>query len=336
MMDVARHAGVAVSTVSHVVNGTRVVQSRTRTAVLAAIAATGYVPNTLARSLARSGARTHTLGVALSAVANPYFVEMVQSIVRACSERALTVFLADTGEDPSQELDVVRSLHQRQVDGILLAPAGVQAPWRSLDYLAAARVPTVLVDRLVSPSAGEAGGFSQVGVDNEAGIRLLVEHLRGLGHGRLGMVAGQPGVATTTERVAAFRRLAGASSDIAEPASADLPAARAAARRLLSSRTRPTAVIAGNNRSMIGLMQAVRDAGLAVPEQLAVAGFDDFEWADCFDPRLTLVAQPVEEIGCHALCLMEAVIADPTVTACTLQLPPRLMVRASCGARDGS
>lgn len=326
MMDVARRAGVAASTVSHVVNNTRHVQPQTREAVEAAIAATGYVPNTLARALARPGGRSNTLGLALSAVSNPYFIEIVQAIARGCTERGLMMFLSDTAEDPARELEVVRSLHRRRVDGILLAPAGTEPPWPTLDYLAGAGVPTVLVDRLVSP------GFGQVGVDNEEGIRLLFEHLAGLGHRRIGMLAGQPGIATTAERVSAFRRLSGAGPELVEPGNADVPAARAAAARLLALPERPTAVIAGNNHSLIGLMQAVRDAGLSVPHQLAVAGFDDFEWADCFQPRLTVVAQPVDRIGHEALRLMDAAIADPGGSRLTLKLSPRLIVRESCGA----
>ena len=309
------------------VNNTRHVQPQTRAAVEAAIAATGYVPNNLARTLARTGARTNTLGVALSAVSNPYIVELVQSIIRACTERGLMVFLADTGEDAHRELEVIRSFHRRRVDGILLAAVGTEAPWPALDYLVKARLPTVLVDRLVSSA------FNQVGVDNEVGIQLLFEHLRALGHRRIGLLAGQAGIATTAQRVAAFRLLSGAPSELIELSSAETSAGRAAAAHLLALPRRPSAIIAGNNHSMISLMQAVRAAGLSIPDQLAIAGFDDFEWADCFHPRLTVVAQPVDQIGRSALTLMDAAIANPDAIPRTVKLLPRLIVRNSCGTR---
>ncbi len=325
MLEVARHAGVTVSTVSHVVNNTRHVQPDTRAAVEAAIVATGYVPNMLARSLARSGARTNTLGLAISAVSNPYFIELVQSILHACSERGVMVFLADTNEDPDQELSVVRSFHHRRVDGILLAAAGTRAPWPTLDYLASVKLPTVLVDRIVRDD------FSQTGSDNAEGMRLLVSHLHALGHRRIGLISGQPGIATTEQRVAAFRQLTNAPDDLVEDGTVDVAAARRAGTRLLSRAERPSAVIAANNHSTIGLMQAVHDAGLSVPHDLAIAGFDDFEWAASFHPRLTVVAQPVDRIGQTALSLMETAIADPAAPPRTVTYAPTLVVRDSCG-----
>lgn len=328
MMDVARTAGVAASTVSHVVNNTRFVHPDTRAAVEAAIAAIGYIPNTIARSLARS--RTGTVGLAISLESNPYFVALVHEIVAECAKRDLLVLLSDTGEDPDRELAVVRTFHRRRVDAVLLAPVGLGPGQRTLSYLSEAKLPTVLVDRLIAPT------FNQVGVDNRAGIALLFAHLRALGHTRIGMIGGQPGIATTIERIDAFRILAREAglADVAaaEPLlSANVATACEAALALLASPDRPSAVIAGNNQSMIGLMQAVRRLGLSVPADLAVAGFDDFEWADCFHPRLTVVSQPVHEIGQRALFLLDGALKDGPAMPRTIQLQPELVVRESCG-----
>ncbi len=195
--DVARRAGVAISTVSHVINGTRFVSEATKAAVESAIAATGYIPNSLARSLARS--RTNTIGLALSAASNPHFMNLIYAIVAECNARDWMVLLADTQEDPDIELKSVRQLHQRRVDGLILATCGDENS-QSLSYLTQNNVPTVLVDRLVSDR------FSQVGVENKHAIKQLVDHLIRLGHTRIAMIAGRPHVATTVERVNAYKK----------------------------------------------------------------------------------------------------------------------------------
>ncbi|WP_199751820.1 MULTISPECIES: LacI family DNA-binding transcriptional regulator [unclassified Asaia] len=330
MSDVARRANVAVSTVSHVVNNTRHVQPETRAAVEAAIAETGYVPNSLARQLARGGGQTNTIGVALAAVSNPYFIDLVGAIVRGLSARGKMVFLADTAEDPAREIEIIRSFHRRRVDGILLAPAGVSAPWPTLDYLARNKIPSVLVDRLIAPA------FSQAGCDNALGITLLYDHLRRRGHERIALVAGQPLIASTTQRVAAFRACAQAAdapvTGLIVTGTSDVAAARRATCALLAAPKPPSAIMAGNNHAMIGVMQAIRDYGLTVPEQMAVVGFDDFEWADCFQPRLTVVRQPVEAIAEAALTLLDQAMETPAAPPQTRIFAPELVLRDSCGA----
>src|ERR1700712_3191028 len=159
MEDVARRARVSTSTVSHVLNGTRKVSPHTIEAVQQAVRALGYIPNTLARSLARS--RTNTIGVAISALSNHYFSETVHAIETECAKHGIMMLYVDTHDDPEQELRVVKALHHRRVDGILLAPSMDNQQHRTLAYLGANQIPTVLVDRLA------AKGFDQVGVENK-------------------------------------------------------------------------------------------------------------------------------------------------------------------------
>ena len=140
MADVALRAGVSISTVSHVLNGTRKVSPATVRAVEDAVQAVGYTPNILARALARS--TTNTIGLALSAVSNHYFSEIVRAIEAECTRHGLMILLTDTHDDPAYELKVVQALHQRRVDGIVLAPAA-DPEQRVLRYLADNRLPTV-------------------------------------------------------------------------------------------------------------------------------------------------------------------------------------------------
>ena len=322
--DVAREAGVAISTVSHVINGTRFVSDATKLAVEKAIVATGYIPNSLARSLARS--RTNTIGIAISGTSNPYFMDLVYAIAAECTTRTWMTLLADTKEDPDVEETSVRHLHQHRVDGVILATCGDENS-RSLAYLEQNRVPTVLVDRLVSRR------FNQVGVENKQAIKQLVEHLYKLGHRRIAMIAGRPHVATTFERVNAYKRtLRDHGLPVDETLIHDGSEDAESFRRLFGLKRPPTAILAGNNRSMMRLIQYLHTVGLQVPSNIAVVGFDDFEWADYFHPRLTVIAQPIETIAKRAILLLAAAIENPDVKRQTLHIKPKLVIRESCGS----
>jgi LacI family transcriptional regulator len=331
MDDVAKIAKVSTSTVSHVLNGTRKVSPATVKAVEQAVQALGYIPNTLARSLARS--TTNTIGVAISSLSNHYFSETVHAIETECAKHGIMMLFVDTHDDPEQELRVVRALHHRRVDGVLLAPSMAppeNSQHRALDYLRSNEIPTVLVDRLVPKD------FDQVGVENKQSSQALISHLIEHGHRRIGLIAGRQGFSTTDERVEGYRAAldaAGLPFDqalVVNGESSSEPA-RVVTCQLLALASPPTAIMAANNMMTIGAMHALRDAGLAVPEQMALVGFDDFAWADFFVPRLTVIAQPVQALGAQAVRLLLERIESPEGTRQTLQLAPTLKVRNSCG-----
>ncbi|GAA4870059.1 LacI family DNA-binding transcriptional regulator [Actinomycetospora straminea] len=326
MADVARMAGVSTATVSHVLNGTRPVRARTREQVLSAVAATHYTPNTVARSLAT--ARTTTMGLVLSAISNPYFGELLHGAECAAADAGYTLLLVDPHEDPEYELTVVSRLHHHRVDGVVLAPSA--RPDDALAYLARHRVPTVLLDRLIDPA------HDQVGSENREATAALTGHLADHGHTRIGLVAGLDGLATTIERRDGHRDALVARGLPVDPAlevsgSSATEQARVATAALLALDDPPTAVVVGNNSMTIGVMQALRAAGLAVPHDVAVAAFDDFAWADLFSPRLTVAAQPFDEIARTAVHLLLARIADPDTPPQTRRLAPELRIRESCG-----
>lgn len=325
MDDVARRAGVSSSTVSHVLNGTRKVSPATVQAVQRAIQALGYAPNTLARSLARSS--TSTIGVAISALSNHYFSETVHAIETACAKHGYMMLFVDTHDDPEQELRVVTALHHRRVDGILLAPSNGSM---ALEYLRANQIPAVLVDRMMSEQ------FDQIGVDNASPTQALIAHLIGHGHRRIGFIAGREGFSTTDERVAGYRAALQAAGLGFDPrllvnGGSDTAPARKATAQLLALPEPPTAIMAGNNLMTLGAMQALRDAHIEVPEQMALVGFDDFDWADFFVPRLTLIAQPVKALGAQAVHRLLQRMAAPDAPPQSVRLAPTLQVRNSCG-----
>ena len=329
MEDVAKAASVSMTTVSHVLNGTRKVSPETAAAVRDAMRRVGYLPNTVARVLA--GGASRTIGVAISALTNHYFSETVRAIEAECARNGLMMFFADTHDDPEHELMVVQSLHQRQVDGIVLAPTP-DPQRRTVQYLTTNRIATVLVDRSIPCE------FDQVGVENKRSSAQLVAHLLEHGHRRIGLVSGAPGLSTTEERVAGYRaalKKAGIPFDdeLVRSGESLLEPARIATGQLLRMRQPPTAIMAANNLMTIGAMHALRDARIDVPGKVALVGFDDFDWADYFNPRLTVIAQPLEELGAKSVELLMKRIKEPDDKQHILKLSPSLRVRNSCGCR---
>lgn len=327
MDDVARVAQVSVSTVSHVINGTRKVHTETIQKVEQAIAALGYIPNSLARSLARSA--TSTIGIAIPALSNHYFAETVQAIDAECSKHGLMMMLTDTHDDPDQELRVVQSLHHRRVDGLLFAPSSGSESL-ALQYLKANQIPTVLVDRFYGQE------FDQVGVENVQSTAKMIEHLIGHGHHRIGFISGIPTSSTSAERLAGYRLALERNgiefdSSLVECGFSNIQPAQLATKHLLDLNPAPTAIMASNNLMVIGAMHTLRARQINVPKDIALVGFDDFDWAAFFYPRLTVIRQPLMQQGSLAVQLLVQRIQEPERAYETHRLTPKLMIRNSCG-----
>lgn len=330
MGDVARLAGVSQSTVSHVLNDTRTVSDASRAAVLQAIADTGYRQNALARSLATS--RTMTLGLASTPVSNPYFGDLVQSIERSARAAGYSLLLGDTHDDPDQEQQVVQHLADRRVDGVLLAPSA-GAGDGALPFLRSAGLPTVLLDRFAEAE------LDQVAPENEDATAVLTEHLADLGHHRITMVSGLGGLHSTTERLAGYRRIVERRGLDQDPAlivhgRSGVATAEQAVLNHFAAGHRPSAMVIGNNAMTIGVMKALRRLGMRIPEDVALVCYDDFEWADLFEPRLTAIAQDVQAMGTRAVSMMVDRINHPDLPYRRERISPRYQHRTSCGCRD--
>ncbi|MFB0835069.1 LacI family DNA-binding transcriptional regulator [Arthrobacter halodurans] len=329
MNDVARLARVSGSTVSHVLNGTRAVSDDARRRVENAIEQTGYRRNGLARSLATQ--RTHTLGLAISVLSNPYFGSLVNAIEKEATAAGYTIVLADTHDDPQSELRAVGSLLDRRIDGLLLAPAvGDGADSRILSVIRESKTPLVLIDRFVDFPC------DQFAPENHEPVRALTRHLLELGHRRIAAVTGVEGLSTTRERTEGFLRALGdAGLDPGDALVASglstVDGAYAAARLLLDEPDPPTAVVSLNNAMTIGVMKALRERGLQVPRDVALVGFDDFEWADSFEPRLTTMAQDIETMGSLAMQSLLARIAGTDAPYTRQSIAPAFRHRGSCG-----
>ncbi|MEV6291665.1 LacI family DNA-binding transcriptional regulator [Streptomyces sp. NPDC051896] len=350
MADVARSAGVSVATVSHVLNGTRPVLPHTRQAVLDAIDALGYTPNTLARSLVTS--RTRSIGLAVSAISNPYFTEILQGVEAAALEAGYSLLIADPHDDPGHERKVVQLLHERRVDGMIVAPSA--RPHELVGYLSRHTVPTVFLDRVIDTDVSDGsvvgGGadaapdevapwYDQVCADSAEPTARLVAHLAGLGHRRIGLVAGLPGLSTTSERVSGYRDALGAAGlDLDErllvSGNSESTGAEQATAALLALPEPPTALVTANNTMTIGALRALRRHGLSVPDDIALCCFDDFAWADLFSPRLTAIAQPSRQLGAQAVRVLLDRLDEPRRPTRTVRLPCAFVHRTSCGCPE--
>jgi LacI family transcriptional regulator len=327
MADVARAAGVSVTTVSHVINRTRAVSPDTERAVLTAVAQSGYVSEDTARSRRQVGARA--IGVAMSAISNVYFGEVVHAIENEAATHGFTILLADTHDRTTDEIRVVADFLERGVEAVILAPASDGR--EALAQAARRGVCLTLVDRLV-PDAP----VDQVGTQNVAPMQELVAHLLDAGHRRVAMISGLPGVITTEERVTGYRQTVRGRgirirSEFIRSGDSTVEGGRSALLSLLDLPRPPTGVVVANNLMTIGALQGARDRSLTVPDDLALVAFDDFPWADVFHPRLTAMAQPTEFLGREAVRMTLARLADPSLPPRRVVLPPTFKHRDSCG-----
>lgn len=326
MADVARAAGVSITTVSHVLNKTRPVAPGTARNVLEAIADIGYVPESVARSLGDTG--FETIGLAMSALSNPYFSNVVHGIDRHASTAGYSLLLADTHDERDTELRAVSELLRRRVSAVILAPSGDAA--QVLRYAHQVDIPVVIIDRFVDAAV------DQIAVENLEPTAKLVDHLVSIGHRAIGMVAGREGLSTTRERVDGYRLGLGRNGIEAEPrylANGDSSeeGAEAAVHAMLDLPQPPTALVVGNNRMTIGTMRALCALDRKVPDDIALVAFDDFEWSDLFHPRLTAIAQPALSIGEQAVGLALSRIENPSMPPRKVTINPFFMHRESCG-----
>ncbi|ANE78524.1 LacI family transcriptional regulator [Mycobacterium adipatum] len=327
MGDVARLAGVSASTVSHVLNGTRKVNTATRLRVEAAIEEVGYRRNGVARSLAAG--RTHTVGLSISALTNPYFGSLVHAVERALSDAGYVLIVGDSHDDVVSEQRVTGSLLDRQVDGMIVAPAAGSERF-TLPEITRTATPLVLIDR------GVAAGCDQVGPENFEAAKSLTEHLLDRGHRRVAVVRGIAGISSTIERFEGYcAALAGRGIAIDPALVLDGESSTDAAERvvyaLMSDVDRPAALVSLNNAMTIGTLKALRGLGLSIPNDVAFACYDDFEWSDLFEPRLTAAAQDVDTIGTTAVELLLARMRGNADAPQQIRVPTTFHHRNSCG-----
>jgi LacI family transcriptional regulator, galactose operon repressor len=327
--DVARRAGVSPMTVSRVINRSPSVSSTTRARVEDAIAELGYIPSRLARGL--SAQRTGTLALIVPDVANPFFTLIVRGSEDVARRAGYRLLLCDTRADLDAEREVIDELIAHRVEGILIAPVSD----RSRDHLrrlARFDVPYVLVDRAIPGIDADT-----VLGDSAGGAQRLVEHLIALGHRRIGMITESDAVSTARDRRRGYEAALGAAGLEADPAllvegTVDPDGGRDGMRRLLELEQPPTAVFTVNNLVALGAIEAVRETGREVPDDVALVCFDDIEYASRLHPFLTVMEQPAETFGTLGTqLLLERIERRVPDRPRTVVLPAQFVVRRSCG-----
>ncbi|MFJ1650145.1 LacI family DNA-binding transcriptional regulator [Streptomyces sp. NPDC088337] len=327
--DVAAAAGVSVATVSRVLNENPSVSADARARVLAAVEALGYRPNAVARSLRTH--RTRTLGLVISDVLNPYFTALARSVEEEARALGYSVIIGNADERPDLQDHHIRTLLDRRIDGLLVSPTDGGSPLM-LDA-ARAGTPMVFVDRWI-----EGVDVPVVRSDGRAAVRDLVAHLYGLGHRRLAIIAGPAATTTGRERVEAFREALAAHGlplPDAYIGQGDFKAGsgRRVTEGFLGLPEPPEAVFAADNLMALGALDAIRAREMRVPDDIALAAFDDVPWFPHTDPPITAIAQPTGELGRAAVrALVDRMAGRP---ARSVTLPARLVVRRSCGEPEG-
>ena len=323
--DVALHASVSVTTVSHVVNGTRFVSEVARQRVEAAVRELGYVPSAVARSLKHN--TTRTFGMVIPNNSNPYFAEIIQGVEARSFAAGYNVILCNSNDDPERQAAYLRVLAEKRIDGLIFVVTGSDAVVRAT--LGGINTPLVLLDREVS-----GVGSDLVEVNHVLGSQMATEHLLELGHPRVACISGPPGLSPSSQRRAGWKdalEKAGVERKESDLARGDFTARGGylAMQTLLKRRPRPTAVFACNDLMAFGALTAAREAGIAVPQQLSIVGFDDIDLAAFSAPPLTTVAQPKQQIGTVAAELLLDRVGNARADNRQMILDPELRVRAS-------
>jgi LacI family transcriptional regulator len=323
--EVASRAGVSPTTVSHVINNTRFVSADARQRVLDAMAELNYRPNVLARSLRRG--ETRTLGLILPDSANPFFAEIARAIEDSAFRNGYNVILGNSENELTKEQVYVDVLVNKQVDGLIFVATGDHSP--SLEQLVRDGLPVVVVDRRLTGL-----DVDTVLTDNLQGGLTATRYLLDLGHRRIACITGPSNLTPSAERVIGYRQaLQERSLPVDEslirkgdfhPHSGYLTVSQ-----LLHSAPRPTAFLICNDMMAIGALRALAEAGLQVPQDCSLVGYDDIELASYVTPPLTTIRQDKNAMADAAVQLLLERIADPGLPARTRILPIRLVERQS-------
>lgn len=328
MKQVAEKAGVSTSTVSHVLNNTRIVSPEAKERVQKAIAELRYIPSAVARSLKND--RTHTIGMMIPNNSNPYFAEVIQGVEDASFKFGYNIILCNSYDDPKKQAAYIRVLLEKRIDGLILVASGSDDQLTRL--LEDEDLPKVLVDREV---AGVSADFIQA--DHEQGAYLATKYLLDLGHRAIACVSGPKDLLSSRDRVSGYLRALreyGVKFRLDCLVNSDFTSQGGynAFQQLLALPQRPTAIFVSNDLMAIGGLCAASSAGVRIPEQLSVVGYDDIALASFTTPPLTTIAQPKHEIGVVTARVLVERMLNPHLALKREKLSTRLIVRGSTAA----
>ncbi|MCL4236974.1 MAG: LacI family transcriptional regulator [Anaerolineae bacterium] len=326
--DVAKRAGVSVTTVSRVLNHHPHVTDELTERVLVAIEDLNYRPSRVAQRLRASHSRL--VGVIFSDITNPFYVHVLRGIEHVLSRGGSSVLIGNADANTDREASFIRLMQTEDVGGLIIAPTREDSS--ALASAIEQGLAVAVVDRRMHNIEVDT-----VVVNNFEGSLKAIHHLIRLGHTRIGIVSGPLHLTTGRERYAGYLQAmadAGLRVDSSLACFGDYRQSSGyeLSWQLISLPDPPTAVFVANNQMTIGALNAIHEAGRNIPSDIAVIGFDDLSWAISLNPPLTTVAQPAFEIGVNAARLLLERIANPRRPTYTVVLETELIVRASCGS----
>jgi len=322
--EIAKKAGVSTATVSRVVNGTAPVAERTEQRVRKAIEHLGYYPNSHARTL--GSGKSQMYGLIISDITNPFFPEVVKYFEQIAVEHGQEVLIANTNYQPERMKICVRRMLERKVDGVAIMTSEMEP--ELIQVLKNRGVPIVFLD------TGDVGSqISNILIDYDHGVGIAIDHLTSLEHRRIAFISGPPSLASARIRQQAFlAALHGKGLKCVDEyigtGNHRIEGGQAAMERMLDLRVKPTAVLASNDLTAIGVVRAIHAAGLRVPEDISVVGFDDIELSSFLEPPLTTVRVSRAEIGTRAFT---ALYAGNKNSGTAFRIATELIVRQSTG-----
>ncbi len=329
MSDVAKLAGVSTMTVSRVLNGNSNVTESMRQRVMTATGQLRYQPNELARSLREQ--RTRQIGVIVPYLFDPFFAICAHAVNTVAKQHSYSVVLSTSNENPEDEFEEANRMLRRNVEGLILIPT---QPTKATSLLLGhefKRIPIVTLDRPVRGSR-----FDSVLVENRSGAQEGTEHLLALGHKRIAYIGLPDDLYTMNMRHRGYNAAMHAAGLETQTAllSGALDDSFAAVRRLLSAKKPPTALFSANSLITLHVLEALQSMGYHPPRPIALVGFDDFETACLLRPGITVVRQPIEQLGRTAAEILFRRLSDTGKSSATRRkiLPVKLIVRGSCGA----
>ncbi len=325
--DIARHAGVSPATVSLVLRNSPLVAETTRAGVQSSIHSLGYVYD---RAAANLRARlTHTVGLVICEITNPFYAALAAGVDDALDQAGWVAFVANTSESPERQSRFIARMREHRVDGILLAPAEGTSP-SSISELGRQGLPVVQMLRRVGQHNGD-----YVSADFGLGMALAAEHLIRLGHRRIAFLGGRRRVTPARDRAEAFREILPRFGLPVGPIVKCMPTREGGASAIeelfRTKAAAPTAVLCHNDLCALGAMLGLVDRGLVPGRDVAVIGFDNIPEAAMHRPALTTVAIGAREIGEEAARLLLRRIKSPEASSESIVLPPKLIIRSSCG-----
>jgi len=325
--DVAKVARVSTGTVSNVLNRPDIVADSTRQRVLDAVESTGFIRNTQAYQL--RGGRSHTVGVVVLDVSNPFFTEMFRGAEGRLQAEGYVLMLGSTDDSIEREANFVRAMEEHRVEGVLITP--VASDLVSLAGLKTRGVPTVLLDRKAT-----ADEFCSVTVDDVRGGELAARHLFETGHANIVFVNGPTTIRQCRDRRQGVRKAVRSLAKSKKVEVAELSVNALTVRhgeesvdRILAMSPRPTAVMCANDLLALGVLRGLAAHGVRVPDDLAVVGYDDLIFGSMLSPALTSVRQPALELGVAAAELLLDEVRNPDHRHREVRFEPELVVRAS-------